>query len=201
MTRKRRQERIATSRLTLPLTALYGAVVALLAGAVQQGLWVQTACLFIATETIAMLNNHYSLTRVYSRMLSCTYLMLSAAVCFRGTNTNESIQLAAVKTASKSRELSKSARRTIRYETANSFVCNIALPGKNIPVPAATAASIKRAGSGKSSAMPSGEKSFSVISAVKNVEARAAKPHRRAGRKTLLSKDALKAAARRKPIP
>ena len=91
MTRKRRQERIATSRLTLPLTALYGAVVALLAGAVQQGLWVQTACLFIATETIAMLNNHYSLTRVYSRMLSCTYLMLSAAVCFRGTNTNESI--------------------------------------------------------------------------------------------------------------
>ena len=91
MTRKRRQERIATSRLTLPLTALYGAVVALLAGAVQQGLWVQAACLFIATETIAMLNNHYSLTRVYSRMLSCTYLMLSAAVCFRGTNTNESI--------------------------------------------------------------------------------------------------------------
>ena len=91
MTRKRRQERIATSRLTLPLTALYGAVVALLAGAVQQGLWVQTACLFIATETIAMLNNHYSLTRVYSRMLSCTYLMLSSAVCFRGTNTNESI--------------------------------------------------------------------------------------------------------------
>jgi len=66
------------------------------------------------------------------------------------TNTNESIQLAAVKTASKSRELSKSARRTIRYETANSFVCNIALPGKNIPVPAATAASIQRAGSGKS---------------------------------------------------
>ena len=91
MTRKRRQERIATSRLTLPLTALYGAVVALLAGAVQQGLWVQTACLFIATETIAMLNNHYSLTRVYSRMLSCTYLMLSSAVCFHDTNTNESI--------------------------------------------------------------------------------------------------------------
>ena len=91
MARKRRQERIATSRLALPLTSLYGAVVALVAGTLQQGLWVQAACLFIATEMIAMLNNRYSLTRVYSRMLSCTYLMLSAAVCFRDTSMSESI--------------------------------------------------------------------------------------------------------------
>lgn len=91
MARKRRQERIATSRLALPLTSLYGAVVALVAGTLQQGLWLQAACLFIATEMIAMLNNRYSLTRVYSRMLSCTYLMLSAAVCFRDTSMSESI--------------------------------------------------------------------------------------------------------------
>lgn len=91
MASKRRQEKIATSRLTLPITVVYGIVIALAAGTIQQGLWVQAASLFIATEMIAILNNRYSLIRVYSRMLSCTYLLLSAMVCFRTSSTDGTI--------------------------------------------------------------------------------------------------------------
>ena len=91
MASKRRQERIATSRLTLPITVIYGIVITLAAGTIQQGLWVQAASLFIATEMIAILNNRYSLIRVYSRMLSCTYLLLSAMVCFRTSSTDGTI--------------------------------------------------------------------------------------------------------------
>ena len=76
MIKKRRQERFALSRFALPVTAIYGALATLAAGVIEQELWLQTAALFAATIMMVFLNNRYSLIRVYSRMVSCSYLVL-----------------------------------------------------------------------------------------------------------------------------
>ena len=91
MTKKRRQERIAISRFTLPLTVLYGVIVALFAGPFQHGLWVQTVALFVATEMMVILSNRHSLIRVYSRMVPVVYLFLSAMLCFRSTTVANTV--------------------------------------------------------------------------------------------------------------
>jgi hypothetical protein len=80
--KKRRQERYALSRFALPVTAVYGALATLAAGVIGQELWFQTAALFTATIMMVLLNNRYSLIRVYSRMVSCSYLVLMTMACF-----------------------------------------------------------------------------------------------------------------------
>jgi hypothetical protein len=80
--KKRRQERYALSRFALPVTAVYGTLATLAAGVIEQELWLQTAALFAATIMMVFLNNRYSLIRVYSRMVSCSYLVLMTMACF-----------------------------------------------------------------------------------------------------------------------
>ena len=82
MRNKRRQERFALSRFALPVTVIYGALATLAAGVIEQELWLQTAALFAATMMMVFLNNRYSLIRVYSRMVSCSYLVLMTMACF-----------------------------------------------------------------------------------------------------------------------
>ncbi|MBP8936735.1 MAG: hypothetical protein KBG68_13760 [Prevotella sp.] len=82
MRNKRRQERFALSRFALPVTATYGALATLAAGVIEQELWLQTAALFAATIMMVFLNNRYSLIRVYSRMVSCSYLVLMTMASF-----------------------------------------------------------------------------------------------------------------------
>ena len=82
MIKKRRQERFALSRFALPVTAIYGALATLAAGVIEQELWLQTAALFAATIMMVFLNNRYSLIREYSRMVSCSYLVLMTMACF-----------------------------------------------------------------------------------------------------------------------
>lgn len=89
---KRLQNRIAESRLTLPVTAVYAALVAaaavsgaavggLRSGSGAFGLTAPVALLAVAAWLMAELNNSNQLTGVYSRLVSCSFL---AVFCLRG---------------------------------------------------------------------------------------------------------------------
>lgn len=79
---KRPQNIIAESGLTLPFAALFGILVWLLAGLVQQQLWPQLA-IFVATVYVLVeLTNQNALLRVRSRMVSSTFILLSCTGCF-----------------------------------------------------------------------------------------------------------------------
>ncbi len=79
---KRFQNKAAESRSTLPIAALYGSVVWILAGLIQQQWWIQAACYVIATFIIIELNNSNALIRIYSRMVSAAFIFLSCVACF-----------------------------------------------------------------------------------------------------------------------
>ena len=74
---KRFQNKAAESRSTLPIAALYGGVVWILAGLIQQQWWIQAVCYVIATFIIIELNNSNALIRIYSRMVSAAFIFLS----------------------------------------------------------------------------------------------------------------------------
>lgn len=79
---KRIQNRIAESRFALPATAAYALLVCLANGLVEQGLWVQLALLAASTLLMVELNNANALIRIYSRMVSCSFLVLSSMATF-----------------------------------------------------------------------------------------------------------------------
>lgn len=72
---KRLQNRIATSRLTLPVTCVYGVLMMLAFGAIEKGWYLQALCLAVSTILMVNLNNSNALIRVFSRMVSCTFLV------------------------------------------------------------------------------------------------------------------------------
>ena len=82
MVYKRLQNRIAESRFTLPLTALLCVVACAIYGVWQRQLWIQFACLSLSTYMMVLLNNRNALIRIYSRMVSCSFLMLSITAIF-----------------------------------------------------------------------------------------------------------------------
>lgn len=79
---KRLQNRVAQSRWALPVTTVYALVVCLAGGLVTDGLWLQLALLLVSTMMMVELNNHYSLIRIFSRMVSCPFIVLTAVAPF-----------------------------------------------------------------------------------------------------------------------
>ena len=79
---RRLQNKIAESRWALPLTAVYGIVICLMLGAVGQKMWVQAAILALSTLLMVELNNANALIRIYSRMVSCSFLVLTLMASF-----------------------------------------------------------------------------------------------------------------------
>lgn len=77
MSRKRIQNRIADSRMALPITAVYAVMACLACGFIGQHLWWQFAMLVLSTYMMVELNNANALIRIYSRMVSCSYLVLT----------------------------------------------------------------------------------------------------------------------------
>ena len=73
------QNRIAESRWALPITVVYAVLVCLACRLISDQLWVQMAMLIISTYLVIELNNTNSLIRIYSRMISCTFLVLMSA--------------------------------------------------------------------------------------------------------------------------
>lgn len=78
---KRLQNKISESKFTLPVSILYITGVWLLSGLTSNHWWVPFACFALTTYVMVELNNSNALIRIYSRMVSCTFLMLSGASC------------------------------------------------------------------------------------------------------------------------
>lgn len=79
---KRLQNRIAQSRWALPMTVIYGFVVCVAGGLVTEALWLEFTSLLVSTILMAELNNAYSLIRIFSRMVSCSFLVLTTMSLF-----------------------------------------------------------------------------------------------------------------------
>lgn len=79
---KRLQNKIAESRLTLPVTALLATVVWLGAGLAWGRMWMEFVCFVFTTYLMVELNNSNALIRIYSRTVSCSFILLSCAACF-----------------------------------------------------------------------------------------------------------------------
>lgn len=74
---KRLQNRIAENRFSLPTTAVIALLVWISAGLISQDLWLQFGLMAIATYFMVELNNRNVLMRTYSRMVSCSFLVLN----------------------------------------------------------------------------------------------------------------------------
>lgn len=79
---KRVQNIVAESRRTLPFTAAYAVVVWLLAGLIGHNMWLQFICFVLAVFMMVQLNNKNLLIRIYSRLVSSSYIALSCAALF-----------------------------------------------------------------------------------------------------------------------
>ena len=87
---KRAQNRVAESRFTLPAVMVYAIAVWLAGGLliptlpidftdVWQGGWVQFVCFWASAFLISVLNNSNALIRIYSRTVSCSFIVLMCA--------------------------------------------------------------------------------------------------------------------------
>lgn len=79
---KRLQNRIATSRWALPVTVVYGLAVSIAAGLLMESMWLNFALLIVSTVMMAELNNSNALIRIYSRMVSCSFLVMTSMSLF-----------------------------------------------------------------------------------------------------------------------
>lgn len=73
---KRLQNRIAESRFALPVTAVYALVVWLIVCALNCREYAELAVFAVSAYLMVELNNRNALIRIYSRMVSCTFLVL-----------------------------------------------------------------------------------------------------------------------------
>ena len=82
MSAKRFQNRVAESRMALPVTGLYAVVVCLCCGFWEQQMWLPMVLLALNSFLMLELNNSNALIRVYSRMVSCSYIVLAVMASF-----------------------------------------------------------------------------------------------------------------------
>lgn len=74
--KKHLQTKIATSRYALPFTATLIALIWVAVGVWLSDIWVQLALTAVSTFLMVELNNENALMRTYSRMVSCSFLVL-----------------------------------------------------------------------------------------------------------------------------
>ena len=89
--RKLAQNKVSESTLTFPVTLLYAIAIWLLCGVIQEEWWVQIACMAVTTILMLQLNKLHMLIRIYSRMVSSTFLVLSCCACFLFPSINGAI--------------------------------------------------------------------------------------------------------------
>lgn len=91
-TLKRFQNKIAESRYALPFMLVF-ATLAWVAGGLlyDQQLWAPYACTIVAAYLMVELNNINALIRIYSRMVSCSFLALTSLAAFQFSSLQGSI--------------------------------------------------------------------------------------------------------------
>lgn len=62
--------------MALPVTAMYGLAVSIACGLLDGRIWAQFGMLAVSSYCMVILNNAHALIRVYSRMVSCSYITL-----------------------------------------------------------------------------------------------------------------------------
>lgn len=88
---KNLQNRIAESRIALPCVAVYAVAVWLVAGFVSANWWLQFGCMAVSTFLMMLLNNQNSLIRIYSRMVSCCFLVIVCTGSFLFSSVRASV--------------------------------------------------------------------------------------------------------------
>ena len=79
---KRFQNKVAESRIALPATIVYVLIMCTLSDMFDNGMWLQVALLGLAGYLMFQLNNVNALIRIFSRMVSCSYLVLMTMTFF-----------------------------------------------------------------------------------------------------------------------
>lgn len=79
---KRIQNKMAESRRILPLAILYSIAIWLLAGLIQEQWWIQFGCFLLSAFLMVHLNNLNVLIRIYSRIVSVSFIILSSTAVF-----------------------------------------------------------------------------------------------------------------------
>ena len=77
--------------MALPAVALYGVAVWLADGLYHMQWWIQFACFVLSTYLMIELNNSNALIRIYSRMVSCSFIAIASMCCFMFDAMNEAI--------------------------------------------------------------------------------------------------------------
>ena len=90
---KRLQNHISESRTALPVVAVYGLLVWIAGGLIAENRWLQFAFFALSTYLMVELNNRYALIRIYSRMVSCAFVMLSTSSLFLFEAFSEAITM------------------------------------------------------------------------------------------------------------
>ena len=91
-TLKRFQNRIAESRYALPFMLMFATLVWVAGGLTyDQQLWAPYACTLVAAYLMVELNNINALLRIYSRMVSCSFLALTSLAAFQFSSLQGSI--------------------------------------------------------------------------------------------------------------
>lgn len=88
---RRLQNKIAESRWTLPVASVYGLLVWLLVGLLKGQLWVSFVCFVVSTYLMVELNNRNALLRIYSRMVSVSFITLSLSMPFVMSSASEAV--------------------------------------------------------------------------------------------------------------
>lgn len=79
---RRIQNKVAESRKALPMAVLYSIAVWLLAGLIQGQWWIQFVLFVFSAFMMAHMNNVNVLIRIYSRMVSVSFVVLSTTAIF-----------------------------------------------------------------------------------------------------------------------
>lgn len=79
---RRIQNIVAESRVTLPVTVVYAVVIWLLTGLLKEQWWIQFVCFAASVALMMELNNQNLLIRVFSRMVSSIYIVLTCTAVF-----------------------------------------------------------------------------------------------------------------------
>ena len=74
---KRFQNHVAESRIALPFIGVYAFLICAAGGLFADKLWIQFGLLALSSFLIMVLNNTNALIRIYSRMVSCSFLALA----------------------------------------------------------------------------------------------------------------------------
>lgn len=79
---KRIQNRMAESRFAFPVAMAYALAIWIAAGVAESGNWIQLLLFILSTLLMVALNNGNALIRIYSRMVSCSFIVMTCAQTF-----------------------------------------------------------------------------------------------------------------------